>query len=192
MRINLAGTLACLLGLVSVGCFSAASIAALGGPSNYAMSPNLATKPLWRAAVLPPSAGPSSDAAPAAGLYDYAGMALMRTGRFTVVDRSLVDKLLGEQEFSYSGTVDAATASRLGKMLGAEAVVTVSITALKHDEFWSDSPEQRDAAVHVKVISVETTEVLYSATGEGSDFEGAAGALQMALEVALAPLKKGR
>jgi curli biogenesis system outer membrane secretion channel CsgG len=157
-------------------------------PTNHAKSPTFDTRATWRTAVLPPS-GPGTGTAPSPGLYDYAAMALMKTGRFTVVDRSVVDQLLEEQEFSYSGIVDAGTAAKLGKMLGAEAVMTVNVTRVEHDDFFSDSPDQRDASMMVKLIRVETGEVLYSATGEGSDFEGEEGALRSALEVALHPLK---
>jgi len=167
--------------LLSTGCFSAAQ---LGMPSNYAKSPVFETKALWRTAVLPPT-GAIPGLSQGQGIYDYAGMALLRTGRFTVVDRSAVDQILREQEFSYSGVVDQATAVQLGRLLGAEAVMMVSITSVFHDEFWSDTPEQRDAELHVKIISVETSEILYTAVGQGSDFDGAEGALRSALEMAL-------
>lgn len=170
------------------GCFTSSQMAKLQMPANYAKSPTLEAKSSWRTAVLPPTGGRVSDPSAPGGLYDYAGMALMKKGRFTVVDRSAVDQLLEEQEFSYSGVVDAGTAARLGKMLGAEAVMIVNVTEIKHDDFWDEHPAQRDAELHLKIISVETSEVLYSAVGQGSDFDGASGALKQALEVALMPL----
>jgi len=63
--------------------------------------------------------------------------------------------------------------------------MTINITSIAHDPFWTDEPAQRDATLHVKIISVETAEVLYTASGQGSDFEGAAGALRLALQVAM-------
>jgi len=178
-----------MLVLTGVGCLTATQVAAYQ-PHNYVISPTLDTKTTWRVAALPPTTSASVGEAPPAGLYDYAGMVLMRTGRFTVVDRATVDILLREQEFSYTGVVDVGTAARLGRMLGAEAVMTVNVTRVVHDNFWSDEPAQRDATLHVKVVSVETSEVLYSAVGEGSDFEGAEGALRMALETALYGLNR--
>lgn len=176
--------------LLSAGCVMTPAQMAQWQPQNYAKSPNFASQATWRTAVLPPTSPASLEAAPTGGLYDYAGMALMRTGKFTVVDRSAVDKLLAEQEFSYSGAVDPAAAAKLGKMLGAEAVMLVNVSSVKHDDFFGDSPEQRDAVLHLKIISVETTEVLYSAQGEGSSFEGAAEALQAALHVSLAGINQ--
>ena len=181
--------------LVSSGllfsCFNTIQMADLQhSPVDYAISPAFDEKPVWRTAVLPPMESLGYSLSRTAGLYDYAGMALLRTGRFTVVDRTVVDQLLDEQEFSYSGVVDQATSVQLGRLLGAEAVMTINVTRISHDSFWDDEPAQRDAVLHVKIISVETSEVLYTSVGQGTDFEGAEGALRMALEVALIGLTK--
>lgn len=159
-------------------------------PADYAKSPAFDEQQTWRTVVLPPVESLGYSLSQTAGLYDYAGMALLRTGRFTVVDRTVVDQLLDEQELSYSGVADQATAVQLGKLLGAEAVMTINVTRISHDSFWDDEPEQRDAVLHVKIISVETSEVLYTSVGQGNDFDGAEGALRMALEVALIGLTK--
>ncbi len=165
---------------------SAAELAQMGYQPDYARSPVLDTKPVWRTVVLPllPPLLPISPARQVC--RDYAGMSLLlRTGQFSLIDRSVIDQLLEEQEFSYSGVVDPGTAVELGRMLGAEAVMTIAVNSITHDSFWDEEPLQRDALIHVKIISVETSEVLYTASGEGSDFEGAEGALRMALQVAL-------
>lgn len=176
--------------LVFSSCLTTAQLAALQGPQNYARSPVLDSKPTWRTVVLPPVSTSHSSLASAQGLDDYAGMALLRTGRFSLIDRSIVDQLLEEQEFSYSGVVDQASAVRLGQLLGAEAVMTISIGQIKHDSFWDDDPDQRDASLHVKIISVETSEVLYTSIGQGSSFEGAENALVMAMEISLTGLNQ--
>lgn len=171
--------------LLFSGCLTTAQLASLQGPQTYARSPVLDSRPQWRTVILPASALSISNLSSAVGLEDYAGMALLRTGRFQMIDRSVVDQLLDEQEFSYSGVVDQASAVRLGRLLGAEAVMTISIGQITHDNFWDDEPAQRDASLHVKIISVETSEVLYTATGEGSSFDGAEDALKMAMEISL-------
>ncbi len=177
--------------LLLSGCNTASQMASMGMPSNSARSPVLDTKPQWRIAVLPPTSSSSSFGAATANLADYAGLALLRTDRFTLVDRSVVEELLDEQEFSYSGAVDPSTAVRLGSMLGAEAVMTINVSSISHDGFWEDEPDQRDASIMVKIISVETAEVLYTSTGEGSSFDGAEDALRMAMEVSLIGLFDG-
>ena len=176
------------LGMLLTGCLTAAQLAAMQGPQNYARSPVLDTKPIWRTVVLPPSYSNPSTLSSAVGLDDYAGMALLRTGHFSLIDRSTVEQILEEQEFSYSGVVDPTTAVQLGKLLGAEAVMTISIGRIFHDNFWDDNPDQRDANLHVKIISVETSEILYTSTGQGSSFDGADNALRMALEISLTGL----
>ncbi len=45
------------------------------------------------------------------------------------------------------------------------------------------------AVLHVKLISAATAEVLHTARDAGSDFSGATGALEMAIETALAPIR---
>jgi len=154
----------------------------------YSISAQFDFSKPWRIAVLPVQLGGDSDNAIGADLVERAQMQLMKVLNFSVVDRSAVEAVLKEQEFSYSGIVDPQTAARLGKLMGASAVMLIKIGQVKHDPFFSDSPNQRDAQLNVRIISVETGEVLYSAQGEGSSFEGAEDALANALDVALLPL----
>ena len=53
---------------------------------------------------------------------------LFMTKRFEVVERSLLNKVLEEQNLGISGLVDASSAAQIGKMLGVEAIVTGTIT----------------------------------------------------------------
>jgi curli biogenesis system outer membrane secretion channel CsgG len=178
-----------LLALLAAGCFNPAAVQKMQEANwAYSMSPNFKMDRTWRIAILPPTV----DKAGTSGLEDHAGLLLMKPGRFSLVDRSEVDRILQEQQFGSSGVVDPGTAAKLGKLMGAEGVMIVNITSLKHDEFFKDSPDQRDAQLYVKIISVETAEVLYYAQGTGSSFEGPAAALDGALDTALGPLiKKG-
>ncbi len=154
----------------------------------YSISPKFDLAQPWRIAVLPVASGPSSAVDPGSALMERAEMQLMKILTFSVIDRATVSRILQEQEFSYSGVVDPESAARLGKLLGASAVMIIRIGSVKHDPFFSDSPEQRDAELTVRIIAVETGEVLYSAQGQGSSFEGAEPALASALDVALLPL----
>ncbi|MEO0080561.1 MAG: CsgG/HfaB family protein [candidate division WOR-3 bacterium] len=192
LRFILRLTAAGLLLMVGVGCTASQLRAMQQAAVPYSISPKFDLSRPWTIAVLPPTqTRPASDVEDAgmfAALVDHAGLQLMKVVTFTVVDRSEVSRVLQEQQFGTSGVVDPATAARLGKLLGASAVMTIRIGKLKHDPFWSDSPNQRDAEVGVRIISVETGEVLYSAQGQGSSFEGAAEALANAVDGALLPL----
>jgi curli biogenesis system outer membrane secretion channel CsgG len=155
---------------------------------DYSISPNFDFSRQWRVAVLPPTSTVTNRAPTV--LYDHAGLSLMKVANISVVDRSIVDQLLQEQAFNYSGTVDPTTAVSLGKLAGASAVAVTTVTQLAHDNFFSDNPEQRDAQLYLKIISVETGEVLYYAVGKGSSFDGADQAVTGAFELAVAPLKR--
>jgi curli biogenesis system outer membrane secretion channel CsgG len=177
------------LALVGAGCVvNPAAMQQMAAASQpHSISPNFDLARTWRIAVLPPTA--SADI-PMGNLYDAAQLALMRTGKAVLVDRAEVERLLQEQEFSYSGLVDPSTAARLGKLLGAEAVMLVNVTRVKHDDFFSDNPEQRDAELFTKIIAVQTAEVLYYAQGAASSFEGPEEAMSGAVNMALAPLTR--
>jgi hypothetical protein len=50
------------------------------------------------------------------------------SGNFTVVDRKTLDQIRSEQNFQASGEVDDNSAITIGKMLGANIVITGGIT----------------------------------------------------------------
>jgi TolB-like protein len=53
---------------------------------------------------------------------------LVEVGKLTVIERSQIDKLLREQNFSLSGIVDASQAAKIGKILSVEGVVIGTIS----------------------------------------------------------------
>lgn len=55
---------------------------------------------------------------------------LVQIGSFDVVERQLLDKLLSEQKIEQTGAIDPATAKKVGRILGVDAIVTGSITDL--------------------------------------------------------------
>ena len=115
--------------------------------------------------------------------YDAAALQLLKTGKVDVVDRARVEDILKEQEFSYSGFVDQKTAVRLGKLLGAHAVLFLDFINFEED---MDSYTVR---VNAKLIDVETGRILYvaSALGSGWDIESA---VSDAVKRVLKPLLK--
>ncbi len=174
-----------LLVAVSVGCFNSATLRQMQEANQtYSIAPDFKLDRDWRIAVLPPHNG--DDEVPE--LYDRAGLLLMKPGCFTLIDRTEVARILQEQRSGGPRIVDPHDMRRLGRLMNAEAVVTVNVTELKHDDFFKDNPEQRDARLFVKIISVRTAEALYYAEGRGSSFEGADAALDDALAKALGPL----
>jgi hypothetical protein len=176
-----------LLAAGAVGCFNSAALQQMQEANQpYSISPNFDLDRNWRIAILPPRDGNTE----LPGLNDRAGLLLMRPGNFTLIDRAEVTRILHEQWSGGPRLVDPHSAAKLGRQMGAEAVMTVSVSELKHDEFFKDNPEQRDARIFVKIISVKTAEALYYAEGHGSSFDGPEAALYDALAMALGPLIK--
>jgi len=106
---------------------------------------------------------------------------LVKTGEFAVVERTLVETLLSEQKIGQSGLVDAATAARIGKLLGAQAVITGSITQFSLDRKTAGigrlaaSYTEAESIVDVRMINVNTGEILVATKGTGKKrFGGAA------------------
>ena len=174
-----------LLAAATVGCFNAATMQQLQDANRtYSISPNFRLDRTWRVAILPPENGDAELPA----LYDRAGLLLMQPGCFTLIDRAEVERIVREQRSGGPRVVDPHALRGLGRMMGAEAVMTVSVTKLEHDDFFKDNPEQRDASLFVKIISVKTAEALYYAEGRSSSFDGPDAALSVALSAALQPL----
>jgi len=74
---------------------------------------------------------------------------LVREGRFEVLERRLLQKILNEQKLSASGAVEERSAIKLGKLLGVENVVSGSVVKLQ------DSIE-----VNARIIDVESASII--------------------------------
>jgi hypothetical protein len=77
--------------------------------------------------------------------------AIVGSGKLVVVDRANLDKIRAEQGFQLSGEVDDDSAKSIGKLLGAGAIVTGSLTDL--GEVYS---------LTLKTINIETATVAVS------------------------------
>jgi curli biogenesis system outer membrane secretion channel CsgG len=96
---------------------------------------------------------------------------LSKTGRFTVLEREAVDKLLQETEFST--TLGQGGIAPEQQFLDADYIITGAITkygvnTVGKKKIISSSKEQRaEVTVDVKMVDVRTGEVIFSETGEG-------------------------
>jgi curli biogenesis system outer membrane secretion channel CsgG len=70
---------------------------------------------------------------------------LVKAGRFTVVDRGELDKIRAEQRLHMGGEVSDESAVSIGKLIGANLVITGSVIANR---------------VTVKALDVKTAEIL--------------------------------
>lgn len=91
----------------------------------------------------------------------------------TVVDRSRLDKVLNEYKLQASGMVDQDTAAKIGKMLGAQALIFTQVTRCdvangksqgyrdkKTGETYHNYTTQATIAGSVRVIALSTGQVL--------------------------------
>ena len=82
-------------------------------------------------------------------------------GRFRVLDRSEVGKVLEEQKLQQSGLTDQSTAAEIGKLVSANLIVTGTVNNVSVERQDTDVGDYYDAgaSVTVKFIDVETGEL---------------------------------
>jgi hypothetical protein len=69
--------------------------------------------------------------------------------KFRVVNRNEIEKIRSEQDFQYSGDVDDNSAVSIGKMAGANAVITINVD-------YTDGSER----LTLKALDVQTAEII--------------------------------
>lgn len=75
---------------------------------------------------------------------------LAETGKVDVIERRLLEKVLGEMKLGSSGVVDAETAQKLGRVLGASAVVTGTLQDLAKNK----------VEINARLVRTETAKIL--------------------------------
>jgi len=109
--------------------------------------------------------GPAETGDPASYLMDALNREGMKAG-LSVIERSQVEAILDEQEFSYSGLVDPSTAAKLGKLMGAELVLISSASDSMDAEYQS-----WEVTITGRMVSVETGEILYACRSRGQGMD---------------------
>lgn len=56
---------------------------------------------------------------------------LVETGRFDVIERRLLEKIMEEQKLGVTGAIDPNSAAQLGKILGVKIIVSGTVTSLE-------------------------------------------------------------
>ena len=68
------------------------------------------------------------------GIADLLVTKLVQGGQYSVIERKQLDKIIAEQNLGASGRVDEATAARIGKILGVDALILGSIHTFGRDD----------------------------------------------------------
>jgi curli biogenesis system outer membrane secretion channel CsgG len=98
---------------------------------------------------------------------------LAKSGKFIVVERDKMGRLLEEQKLGLTGAVDPKTAAQMGKLLGLNAIVTGSISQFGVATTGSDylltqtKKQVASCTVDVRVVDVETGQIIWADSGKG-------------------------
>ena len=107
-----------------------------------------------RIAVLDPtSSGTGIDEGTKIAVREIISSVFVNTGKYTIVERSLLEKVMNEQKFSNSGAVDDSQASEIGRLAGASKIVLSVIAQSGSNTMLSIK------LVDVKLASVEKQKI---------------------------------
>lgn len=121
------------------------------------------------------------------GVADLLVEKLVKSGQYRVIERKAIDKIVAEQNFSNSDRADSTTAAKIGRLIGADAIVMGSITQFGRDDkktnvggsvFGSQmskyglggvgaSKAKAVVGLSARLVSVNTGEILAVASGVG-------------------------
>ena len=124
------------------------------------------------------------------GISDLLVMKLVNDGKYSVIERAALEKVLGEQNFSNSNRADSSTAAKIGKVLGVDMIIIGSITQFGRDDkkttvggggfglgkIGLGGVQSRNSkavvAVTARMIDTSTAEILAVAEGNGESARG--------------------
>lgn len=126
------------------------------------------------------------------GIADLLVQKLVQDGKYRVIEREQLDKILTEQNFSNSDRADPSTAAKIGRVLGVDAIIMGSITKFGRDDksttvggggyglgkFGLGGVQKRDAkavcGISARMVDTSTAEILAAVTGNGESKRGGA------------------
>jgi curli biogenesis system outer membrane secretion channel CsgG len=119
------------------------------------------------------------------GISDMLVEKLVNGGQYSVIERSALDKILKEQNFSNSDRADPNSAAKIGAVLGVDAIIIGSITQFGRDDQHTNiggggyglgkfglggvgtSKAKAVVAVSARIINTSTAEIMAAVTGKG-------------------------
>lgn len=119
------------------------------------------------------------------GISDLLVKNLVTDGTYSVIERKQLDKILGEQNFSNSDRANPASAAKIGKILGVDAIIVGSIT-----EFGNETKNRNiggggggfggfgiggighketkaNVVLDARIVDIDSAEILVVAEGKG-------------------------
>ena len=120
------------------------------------------------------------------GISDQLINQLVNDGTYRVIERSAIDKIIKEQNFSNSDRASTATAAKIGGLLGVDAMIIGDITTFGNDDkhvgggggggtWWGKggagglglNTNKAIVEITARLVDVNTGEILASVTGHG-------------------------
>jgi len=119
------------------------------------------------------------------GMADLLVKYLVKDGTYSVIELKALDKILAEQNFSNSDRANPASAAKLGKLLGVDAIIIGSITQFGGENKdtkvggggggfggfgiggFSKKKSKAIVAADARIVDIDTGEILAVADGKG-------------------------
>ena len=119
------------------------------------------------------------------GIADLTVKYLVQDGTYSVIERKAMDKILAEQNFSNSDRANPASAAKLGKLLGVDAIIVGSVTQFGNDTQnqkvgggggnwggygiggFAHKKSKAIVAVDSRIVNIDTAEIMGVAEGKG-------------------------
>jgi curli biogenesis system outer membrane secretion channel CsgG len=119
------------------------------------------------------------------GITDLLVKYLVKDGTYSVIERKAMDKILAEQNFSNSDRANPASAAKIGKLLGVDALIIGSITQFGNETKntnvggaggalggfglggFGHKKSKAIVAIDARIVDIDTAEILGVADGKG-------------------------
>src|SRR5581483_12065600 len=106
-------------------------------------------------------------------------------GTYSVIERQALDKIMAEQNFSNSDRANPASAAKLGKLLGVDAIIVGAITEFGNETKntnvggaggalggfglggFGHKKSKAIVAIDARIVDIDTAEILGVADGKG-------------------------
>ena len=119
------------------------------------------------------------------GMADAISTGLVKSGKFNVIERSKLEKLMEEQKLGASGAVTAQSAAKIGQLLGVQYMVMGSVTefGVKESKLGigglggligigggiDTRTNTARVAMDVRLVDTSTGEIILAEKGEGEE-----------------------
>ena len=119
------------------------------------------------------------------GITDLLVKYLVKDGTYSVIERQALDKIMAEQNFSNSDRANPASAAKLGKLLGVDAIIVGAITQFGNETKntnvggaggalggfglggFGHKKSKAIVSIDARIVDIDTAEILGVADGKG-------------------------